>query len=82
MAINLAIFSISFLSIYPGINILTNTLFDPKSGEPNFKQTAVQLHSKEVPNGITIQENIAGQISYKAQKEDIAKKKILKNIKG
>lgn len=64
------------------INILTNTLFDPKSGEPNFKQTAVQLHSKEVPSGITIQENIAGQISYKAQKEDIAKKKILKNIKG
>ncbi|HEX5623833.1 MAG TPA: molybdopterin dinucleotide binding domain-containing protein, partial [Sulfuricurvum sp.] len=36
------------------INILTPSQFDPKSGEPNFKQTAVQLHSPKVPEGIQI----------------------------
>jgi assimilatory nitrate reductase catalytic subunit len=34
------------------VNKLTKDDFCPKSGEPNFKQTAVQVHSKAVPKGI------------------------------
>jgi len=34
------------------VNVLTQSEFDPKSGEPNYKQTAVQLHSAKVPSGI------------------------------
>lgn len=40
------------------INTLTPSQFDPKSGEPNYKQTAVQLHSQKVPQGITVSKNI------------------------
>lgn len=47
------------------INTLTNESFCPKSGEPNFKQTAIQLHSKEVPEGLSIEETaISGEIAY------------------
>ncbi len=56
------------------INILTQSLFDPKSGEPNFKQTAVQLHSEKVPKGIVLKENIAGEISYEAVCEKSSEK--------
>ncbi|MEA3369849.1 MAG: nitrate reductase [Campylobacterota bacterium] len=38
------------------VNTLTNESFCPKSGEPNFKQTAIQLHSAEVPEGLTLEE--------------------------
>ncbi|MEA2072887.1 MAG: hypothetical protein U9O86_04820, partial [Campylobacterota bacterium] len=39
--------------------------FCPKSGEPNFKQTAIQLHSTEVPEGLTLEEQeIAGEIEH------------------
>jgi assimilatory nitrate reductase catalytic subunit len=38
------------------INTLTNSEFCPKSGEPNFKQSAIQLHSTKVPSGIKIEE--------------------------
>lgn len=34
------------------INAVTIAEFDPKSFEPNYKQCAVQLHSKNVPKGI------------------------------
>jgi len=34
------------------INTITIPEFDPKSYEPNYKQCAVQLHSKAVPEGI------------------------------
>ena len=47
------------------INTLTNESFCPKSGEPNFKQTAIQLHSSEVPEGLSIVETeIAGEIEH------------------
>ncbi|HIP21076.1 MAG TPA: nitrate reductase [Sulfurimonas sp.] len=47
------------------INTLTNESFCPKSGEPNFKQTAIQLHSKEVPEGLSIKETeISGEIEH------------------
>ncbi len=47
------------------INTLTNESFCPKSGEPNFKQTAIQLHSSEVPEGLTIKETeISGEIEH------------------
>ena len=47
------------------INQLTQSLFDPKSFEPNFKQTAIQLHSQKVPQGIKIeQKEIAGTLEY------------------
>ena len=48
------------------INTLTNDSFCPKSGEPNFKQTAIQLHSQKVPEGLVIQETeISGAIAHK-----------------
>lgn len=47
------------------VNALTNESFCPKSGEPNFKQTAIQLHSSEVPNGLKFQEQeISGAITH------------------
>jgi len=47
------------------VNQLTNDSFCPKSGEPNFKQTAVQLHSDEVPEGLELQEQeISGEITH------------------
>ncbi len=47
------------------INTLTQPLFCPKSGEPNYKQTAVQLHSEKVPQGIKVKkrEN-SGSLTY------------------
>ncbi|MGB5965589.1 MAG: hypothetical protein WBF77_04810 [Sulfurimonadaceae bacterium] len=48
------------------INQLTQPLFCPKSGEPNYKQTTVQLHSEKVPEGIKVKEqDIAGSFSHK-----------------
>ncbi|MEA2073397.1 MAG: molybdopterin oxidoreductase family protein, partial [Campylobacterota bacterium] len=47
------------------VNTLTNESFCPKSGEPNFKQTAIQLHSDEVPDGLSLEETvIAGEIEH------------------
>jgi len=47
------------------INTLTQSLFDPKSFEPNYKQTAIQLHSEKVPEGIKLEEReIAGTLGY------------------
>ena len=47
------------------VNALTNDSFCPKSGEPNFKQTAIQLHSKEVPQGLKFEEQeISGEIEH------------------
>ena len=36
------------------VNTLTQSEFDPHSGEPNYKQTAVQLHSKKQPKGLAL----------------------------
>ncbi|MDO8454647.1 MAG: nitrate reductase [Sulfurimonas sp.] len=47
------------------INTLTSDTFCPKSGEPNFKQTAIQLHSKEVPQGLEFKkQEVSGAISH------------------
>jgi len=47
------------------VNALTSESFCPKSGEPNFKQTAIQLHSKEVPDGLIFEEpEISGEIEH------------------
>ncbi len=47
------------------INTLTNDSFCPKSGEPNFKQTAIQLHSKAKPDGLEFQEQVvSGEIEH------------------
>ena len=47
------------------VNRLTQSEFDPKSGEPNYKQTAVQLHSEKVPDGIKIKtEANAGALTH------------------
>ena len=47
------------------VNALTNDSFCPKSGEPNFKQTAIQLHSAEVPEGLKFaQTEISGEIEH------------------
>ncbi|MCF6340184.1 MAG: nitrate reductase [Sulfurimonas sp.] len=54
------------------INTLIDDNFCPKSGEPNYKQTAVQLHSDEVPDGIEFKEEQRGVISYvKIENEEI-----------
>jgi len=46
------------------VNILTQPEFDPISGEPNYKQTAVQLHSQKAPQGIKIKETqISGALT-------------------
>ncbi len=47
------------------INLLTQSMYDPKSFVPNFKQTAVQLHSQKVPEGIQLPDSeISGILSY------------------
>ena len=47
------------------INTLTQESFCPKSGEPNFKQTAIQLHSEKVPEGIAYeQQQSSGAIMH------------------
>ncbi len=47
------------------VNTLTNDSFCPKSGEPNFKQTAIQLHSQETPNGLELkQQEMSGEIEH------------------
>ncbi len=47
------------------VNALTQDSFCPKSGEPNFKQTAIQLHSKEVPDGLKFHEReVSGVIEH------------------
>ena len=56
------------------VNVLTQSLFDPKSFEPNFKQTAIQLHSKKVPNGITLkEEEIVGALEHQKQESSVKK---------
>jgi assimilatory nitrate reductase catalytic subunit len=51
------------------INQLTASSFCPKSGEPNFKQTAVQLHSSKVPAGIVMKSpKISGEIEHHDKK--------------
>ena len=47
------------------VNRLTNDSFCPKSGEPNFKQTAIQLHSREVPDGLSLEsEEVVAEIEH------------------
>jgi len=66
--------------------MLTQSLFDPKSFEPNYKQTAVQLHSEKAPQGIKLaEEEIAGVLNYQkvlhnaGKKERAEKFSMLKN---
>ncbi len=58
------------------INAITIPEFDPKSFEPNYKQCAVQLHSKAVPEGIVYEvPEISGYIeSEKVIDERVALK--------
>jgi assimilatory nitrate reductase catalytic subunit len=56
------------------VNKLTQSLFDPKSFEPNYKQTAIQLHSEKVPDGIKLkEEEIAGALGYQKQESEVEK---------
>jgi assimilatory nitrate reductase catalytic subunit len=64
------------------INQLTASSFCPKSGEPNFKQTAVQLHSDKVPQGIVMKTpQMSGEIAYDkttlTHQESIIEEKVL-----
>ena len=55
------------------VNRLTQSEFCPKSGEPNFKQTAIQLHSEKVPDGIVLKEpEVSGSLIHD-KVEDFAK---------
>jgi assimilatory nitrate reductase catalytic subunit len=58
------------------VNRLTQSLFDPKSFEPNYKQTAVQLHSEKVPEGIRFEEEaVAGALGYEKKEVKTAREK-------
>ncbi len=60
------------------INTLTNSDFCPKSGEPNYKQSAIQLHSKKVPEGLKMEQNeVQGELEHQKTKTsyEVAEKK-------
>ncbi len=62
------------------INQLTQTEVCPKSGEPNFKQTAIQLHSQKVPEGIKLKEHeLAGSLSHEKATTNSTLKTIQQN---
>lgn len=46
------------------INQITLDDFDPKSFEPNYKQCAIQLHSKRVPQGIKFKEEEIKELEH------------------
>jgi len=53
------------------VNALTQPSFCPKSGEPNYKQTAVQLHSQKVPEGLKIKiDQHSGELAYRQLEEE------------
>ncbi|PHS33325.1 MAG: molybdopterin oxidoreductase [Sulfurovum sp.] len=59
------------------INNITIPEFDPKSFEPNYKQCAVQLHSKAVPEGIVYEEvKISGYLEgVKVYEDEVLREK-------
>jgi len=66
------------------VNLLVIDDFDSKSFEPNFKQSAVQLHSSGVPSGIELKEpKIMGAIAYSEVKKSskLIKQSTTTNIK-
>jgi len=49
---------------------LTSSTFCPKSGEPNYKQTAIQLHSQKVPSGLRLSEKeITGLLEHQQEEQ-------------
>jgi len=53
------------------INAITLSEFDPLSFEPNYKQSAVQLHSQKVPEGIKYEEvELSGLLESSSMKEE------------
>ena len=59
------------------INTLTQSLFDEKSFEPNFKQSAIQLHSQSVPDGIKLKKpKIAGSLEHQRGKKTLKSLKV------
>ena len=64
------------------INNITIPEFDPKSFEPNYKQCAVQVHSKDVPEGIVYnKEKISGYLEgVKVYEEEVFSDEKVKNI--
>jgi len=61
------------------INAITLPEFDKKSYEPNYKQCAVQLHSKAVPQGIKLKsQKISGALEMKASKETTKSSNLVK----
>ncbi len=59
------------------INTLTSSSFCPKSGEPNYKQTAIQLHSAKVPDGLRLSEKeITGLIEHQKIEQEFYTKNI------
>ncbi len=53
------------------VNQLTASCFCPKSGEPNYKQTAIQLHSKKVPQGLKLSEKeVTGLIEHQKEEQE------------
>ncbi len=64
------------------VNLVTDSLFDPISGEPNYKQTYIQLHSKEVPGGVVLKKGIFGSLEAKGKKMDREVENIVKEREG
>ncbi len=62
------------------VNLLTQSLYDPISGEPNYKQTAVQLHSQKVPTGVKLESGIKGSLTYEQKRVEEKERKILDEV--
>ncbi|MDF1879918.1 nitrate reductase [Sulfurimonas sp. MAG313] len=61
------------------INTLTASVFCPKSGEPNYKQTAIQLHSQKVPEGLSLSEKeISGLLEHQKVEQEFSLKSLNK----
>ena len=61
------------------INTLTPSSFCPKSGEPNYKQTAIQLHSEKVPEGLKLSEKeITGLLEHQKVEQEFYVKSVSK----
>lgn len=61
------------------VNQLTSSCFCPKSGEPNYKQTAIQLHSEKVPSGLKLSEKeITGLIEHQKEEQEFYLKTVQK----
>lgn len=64
------------------VNQLTQSEFDPHSGEPNYKQTAVQLHSQKHPEGLALKDTLPRAVLSEASENKISADALTKRQKS